>query len=77
MIDEGPGPDDLRRFGDDTAYCPECGAEIYDQAEICPDCGAYLTRGPISRPPVEDWFRRRWILLIVIVVIVAFLMLVI
>jgi predicted nucleic acid-binding Zn ribbon protein len=32
-------PDD-----DFTVPCPQCGAEIYDQAERCPQCGEYLSR---------------------------------
>jgi hypothetical protein len=33
---------------DDTAEvmpCPECGAEIYEDAEQCPVCGCYVTFG--------------------------------
>ena len=45
--DEGPLEQDLDEFGDDTASttapCPECGAEIYDDAEQCPACGQYIT----------------------------------
>jgi hypothetical protein len=40
--DEGPSPEDLRRFGSATAYCPDCRAEIWDQADVCPKCYAYL-----------------------------------
>ena len=77
MYDEGPSPEDIDRFGDDTAYCPECGAEIWDQAEACPECGSYLSGGPSSRQPIESWFQRRWYLLVVIVVLIAFILLMI
>ncbi len=33
-------------YGDDEAEtlpCPECGAEVYEDAEQCPRCGAYIT----------------------------------
>jgi DNA-directed RNA polymerase subunit RPC12/RpoP len=32
-------------FGDEepnTIRCPECGAEVYDDAVQCPTCGSYL-----------------------------------
>ncbi|MFZ9914181.1 MAG: zinc-ribbon domain-containing protein [Phycisphaerales bacterium] len=32
----------------DTAYCPECGAEIYDSADVCPKCFTWLD-GETSR----------------------------
>ena len=31
---------------DDTDYtfpCPECGAEVYEEAVQCPKCGSYIT----------------------------------
>lgn len=44
---------DRARFESDTAYCPECGAEIYDAADVCPKCFTWIdgeTRGrPLSR----------------------------
>ena len=73
MIDEDPSPDDLERFGHDTAHCPACGAEIWDLAELCPTCGATVGGRVTSRPPVEDWFRRRWLILVAIGAVVAFL----
>lgn len=36
---EGPSADDIDRFGSDTRLCPECSAEVWDEASICPDCG--------------------------------------
>jgi predicted amidophosphoribosyltransferase len=74
MIDEDPSPEDLERFGHDTAHCPECGAEIWDQADLCPDCGAAVSGRVAGRPPVETWFRRRWLVLVVIVALAAFLL---
>ena len=45
--DEGPLDEDLDEYGNDTASttapCPECGAEIYEDAEWCPACGQYIT----------------------------------
>ncbi len=75
MIDEGPSPEDLDRFGGDTACCPDCGSEIWDQADICPDCGAFLTAGTTSRPPTQTWWRRRSMALISLLVVAALLFL--
>jgi hypothetical protein len=46
--DEFPGEDefDNDQFDDDaslTVPCPECGAEIYEDAVQCPVCGSYVT----------------------------------
>ena len=74
MIDEGPSPEDLERFSDATAYCPDCGAEMWDQAEICPACGAAVGGGTLSRPPLEHWLRRRWLILVAMAALAAFLL---
>ncbi|MHC4128684.1 MAG: zinc ribbon domain-containing protein [Planctomycetota bacterium] len=74
MIDEDPSPEDLQRFGHDTAYCPACGAEIWDQAELCPSCGDLVGGRTDSRPPLESWLRRRWLILVAIGALVAFLL---
>ena len=39
--DLGPSPEDLERFGDQHqhGWCPQCGAEVWDDAEFCPECG--------------------------------------
>lgn len=71
MIDEVPSSEDIERFDRDTAYCPDCGAEVWDQAEVCPSCHAYLGGKTSSRPPVQDWFQKRWIVVIVVVLLIA------
>jgi len=59
--DEGPSEDDLARFSDGDAYCPDCGSEVHDTAEVCPRCYAYLG-GDVSRfRPVERDLRSRFI----------------
>ncbi|GIK19743.1 MAG: hypothetical protein DYG93_09015 [Leptolyngbya sp. PLA2] len=40
---EGPSAADLDRFGSEFVVCPECGFDVYDQAEVCPRCGRALT----------------------------------
>ena len=72
MRDEGPSSEDLDRFGGDTAHCPDCGAEIWDQAEVCPECHAYIGGNTSTRLPVESWFQRRWAVAIIIALVIAF-----
>jgi len=72
MKDEGPSAEDLARFNRDHGYCPECGAEIWDQAPYCPECSEYIAGRTSARPPVERWWRWRWMLLVVIIVLIAF-----
>jgi hypothetical protein len=40
-------PDELDSDDDltETVPCPECGAEVYEEAEQCPRCGSYITHG--------------------------------
>jgi len=54
-----PNDDTLDEDRDHTAPCPNCGAEIYDDAVQCPVCGEYLTNdtSPWSGRPL--W----WVLL--------------
>lgn len=47
---DGPSAEDLERFGSETDACPECGSEVYDQAELCHVCGHAIERGPGSIP---------------------------
>ena len=75
MIDENPSPDDLERFSRDTAYCPDCGAEVWDQAEVCSSCGAYLHGDTSSRPQNARQRRRLWVGLVIIITVTAFVLL--
>ena len=49
-------PDDDRT---ETVSCPECGAEVYEDAVRCPACGNYITH------PTSVWHGRPgwWIVL--------------
>lgn len=58
----------------EIGYCPECGAEVWDQAEICPRCRAIIGGDILHRPPVERWWRGRWRAIIVVAILVAFAM---
>ena len=74
MPDEGPSPEDLNRFGGDTAHCPECGEEIWDQAEFCPACRTHLGGHTSSRSPEVHDFRRRTMVVVAIIALIAFLL---
>ncbi len=52
-----------------TLPCPECGAEIYEDAERCPACGAYV----VMR--LSDTGRRPWWWVAVVIVLVGLLLL--
>ena len=41
---------DQKRFSSDVAYCPECGAEIVDDADICPKCFTWIDGTTHSKP---------------------------
>ncbi len=73
MIDEDPSREDIERFGGESAWCPECGQEVWDLAEFCPACGAQVGSRTLSRPPVEAWLARRWLVLVAIAALAAFL----
>ena len=46
-LDDNEFPDEDDGGHDDeaaeTRACPNCGAEIYEEAEQCPSCGEYVT----------------------------------
>jgi hypothetical protein len=73
--DEGPSDEDLDRFGEDSpvadARCPDCGADVWSEADVCPKCYAFLD-GDAPRP-TRGFFARRWRTLVVVLLIVAML----
>lgn len=71
IIDEGPSSEDIERFSEGEAFCPHCGQEVFDDADICPHCRSFITGGTMRRSPQAQWFRRRWIVLLLIVLILA------
>lgn len=42
---------DRQRLSGETGYCPECGAEIYDAADICPKCFTWIDGNTTHRRP--------------------------
>jgi hypothetical protein len=70
MKDEDPSDEDVERFSGETAYCPDCGAEIWDAAEVCPKCFAYLGGNTSIRSGVAREKQRRAVVALVIILIV-------
>lgn len=63
---DGPSPEDLDRFGDEFQTCPNCGASVYDQAELCARCGHAFNQRPGGLP--------MWAILTAIAVLGAFVL---
>ncbi len=72
--DEGPSPDDLDRFSGETAFCPHCGEEVWDEAGACRGCGALLGGDTSARHPITAGLRRRWLVLVAAIVLLAFVL---
>lgn len=68
--DDGPSQEDLRRFGGEHAYCPDCGAQVWDQADVCPKCYAYLGGDTARRRSTS---KREWRKLVLVILLVALL----
>ena len=64
--DEGPSHADMDDLDDDDSPvvpCPECGADVYEDAERCPRCGQYIT--PRTAGGGKTWL---WAILIALLV---------
>lgn len=64
--DEGPSADDLERFGGVTHTCPNCGKEVFDDAETCYHCGEAMMARRSGGPPL-------WVAVTSVVLLVAFM----
>jgi hypothetical protein len=60
LTDEGPLECDLEELGGDdgheTAPCPNCGTEIYDDSPRCPVCGEYIVATVGAAHPLTWWW---------------------
>ncbi len=54
---EDPSPEDVEQFSKETFPCPDCGAEIYDEAEWCHKCGRVIGEAADAKglPPWAAW----------------------
>lgn len=71
--DDADDPADGGAQARNTAYCPECGAEIYDAADICPACYSWIDGDTTRRPPRKHRFRKGGAQLVVWLLVAALL----
>lgn len=71
--DGGPSDADIERFSSEVAHCPECGAEVWDDAVKCPECFAIIDGATMRHSPLQAWWRNRWLVALVVLLIVAML----
>jgi len=60
-VDEAPSSQDIEALDHESGTCPDCGAEVWDAAEICPKCYAYLG-GNTFRPSRLSRQAKIWLL---------------
>ncbi|MFO0830311.1 MAG: hypothetical protein U0637_00575 [Phycisphaerales bacterium] len=61
-----PREEDLDQFSGVTRTCPECGSEVYDEAELCWKCGHAFSGDAKPLP--------RWVVVVAVVVIAGILL---
>jgi hypothetical protein len=72
-INEDPSDEDIERLDHESAYCPDCGAEVWDSVEVCPKCYAYLGGHTSHRPKIQNWMNSKSLTVIIVLLIVAML----
>jgi hypothetical protein len=76
--DDDSRDDDWPSAGDDgqecTAFCPDCGAEVYDDADVCPKCFSWLN-GETARHAPRAARRRDLTRVLVVVITIAAILL--
>ncbi|HEX2839221.1 MAG TPA: hypothetical protein VHN77_13980 [Phycisphaerales bacterium] len=50
-----PRAEDVEQFSGVTRTCPECKAEVYDEAELCWKCGHAFSGEPKGMPGWVTW----------------------
>lgn len=69
-FDEFPSDEDIQRFGDVTVTCPECGTELYDDAEVCWNCAHALGARARAGEGIP-----RWVIVVAVIAAAALAML--
>ena len=76
--DEDPSEEDQERFGDDrvsTGYCPDCGGQVFDDAEVCPKCFAFISgQVKAQRPRRKGLFHEQWMVVLIVALIIGLTM---
>jgi hypothetical protein len=71
--DDGHDHDGHDHDGLDTAFCPECGAEIHDTADICPHCYSWIDGDTTRRPPRNARLRKGGVQVVIWMLVAAML----
>jgi len=71
MVDHDPRSEDLDDLAGDTAWCPHCGVELWDQAQVCSECGQALVDGPSSHPPSRIMQRKGLIAVVILLLLLG------
>jgi uncharacterized membrane protein YvbJ len=72
-LDERPSQEDIERFSkDEMGYCPNCGDEIWDDANHCNSCGEWVSGNTLHQDPVTRSVNKKLILMITVLVLIAF-----
>lgn len=64
-----PSEDDVLKFADATKRCPNCNAEMYDDAEVCWKCGDTIG----ARTGQPKWIGVTAVVLVVAIVLAVIL----
>ena len=72
--DDGPSNEDIERFDSETGWCPECGAEVWDDATICQSCGDDISGKVLAWPRDQYLIHKRAMMVVLVVVLIAFLL---
>jgi ribosomal protein L37E len=67
-LDENEYPD-IDEDDETTISCPECGADVFDDAEQCPACGWYIVQNTRVWSGKSAWWIALGILGIVAVIL--------
>ena len=69
--DDAPDGDGFESERPETAFCPECGAEIYDAADVCPKCFAWIDGDTTRHAPHGRRRSERFVKFVVWALIIA------
>ncbi len=64
---DAPRLEDVEDFSDATRRCPECGTDVYDEAEVCFKCGHAF--GDSKEAQTKPWVV--WVILVVVAAILV------
>jgi uncharacterized protein (DUF983 family) len=63
---DAPRLEDVEQFSDATRRCPECGTDVYDEAEVCYKCGYAFGDS-------KEGEAKPWVVWVVVAIVIAIL----